>query len=171
MAFKPLDDSLHTELRYGPTPQETSSSTIILIELYAFVTESYRDGNRQFFTFADLFFPLRPPYLSGVWEGLGENTIHSNDGQYFLEPNGKAWRRAAQPSIKMMNQSRHATSEELSGRMCRVIGTLTWKDKLVSPRTNLSPKECNPVHPKMKIFRIWAASWEDVEYVKGIVQT
>ncbi|KAK2761766.1 hypothetical protein FQN54_001594, partial [Arachnomyces sp. PD_36] len=74
-----------------PAPRTT------LIELYAIVSASYLCHNRQFFTFSDLFFPRRPPYLTGIW--VGEN-----------------------PSTKDSRRNRNSDEKGDLDSICRVLG-------------------------------------------------
>ncbi|OAL63779.1 hypothetical protein A7C99_6181 [Trichophyton rubrum] len=55
-----------------------------LVELYALVTESYRSGPLQKFTFSDIFFPTYPPQLVGEWSGWQHSSYLNQTG--FTEP-------------------------------------------------------------------------------------
>ncbi|KAJ9293926.1 hypothetical protein DTO271G3_7302 [Paecilomyces variotii] len=151
------------------------STALMLIELYAHVTESYRASNKQFFTFADLFFPFQPPYLSGVWECWEGIPLYDEDGRHFLGPSGSRWRRSIDvPPIQRVHVdcandfNDEATGQGSAGRLCRVIGSLKARDRAVQ----MKPDELLPGSglPFMEIYSIWHATWEDVDYVKGIVQ-
>ncbi|KAJ9319188.1 hypothetical protein DTO271D3_776 [Paecilomyces variotii] len=151
------------------------STAFMLIELYAFVTESYRIRNKQFFKFADLFFPFQPPYLSGVWECWEGNPLYDEDGRRFLGPCGRQWRRGINvPPIQLVHADSandfndDAAGQGSAGRLCRVIGSLKSRDHALQ----VKPDELLPgsVLPFMEIYSIWHATWEDVDYVKGIVQ-
>ncbi|KAJ9231274.1 hypothetical protein DTO166G5_6896 [Paecilomyces variotii] len=151
------------------------STAFMLIELYAFVTESYRIRNKQFFKFADLFFPFQPPYLSGVWECWEGNPLYDEDGRRFLGPCGRQWRRGINvPPIQLVHADSandfndDAAGQGSAGRLCRVIGSLKSRDHALQ----VKPDELLPgsVLPFMEIYSIWNATWEDVDYVKGIVQ-
>lgn len=154
-------------------PKEPTS-TLMLIELYAFVTRSYRIGSRQYFSFSDLFFPFQPPYLTGYWECWESNSYYNEDGRAFLGPGGREWQRARFSNGKAVNNSRAqghppAFNEETAGRMCRAIGTLTTNTSFLSRR---SPKQTvsSVENIALKVLSIRSATWQDVEYVKGIVQ-
>ena len=67
--------------------------TPTLIELYARVVRSERKLAIQHFTFADLFYADRPPYLEGSWEGWQGSRCWEADGVPFLGgPSGKVCR-------------------------------------------------------------------------------
>lgn len=161
-----------------PTPSSTGTkipaSTTILIELYAYVTRSYRSGHRQFFTFADLFFPFQPPYMSGVWECWATEPLYNSDGKEFLGVGGKEWRRAGSEHAnsatftKRIQSNGQSEEEEPAGRMCRVIGTFPSSD--YAPPAKGAERASGPNHVMLTILSIWRATWEDVEYVRGIVQ-
>ena len=55
-----------------------------LTELYARVTYSKRDGVEQYFQFADLFRPERPPYLNGSYIGWKGSDLWEADTKSFL---------------------------------------------------------------------------------------
>ena len=55
-----------------------------LTELYARVTYSKRDGVEQFFQFADLFRPERPPYLNGSYIGWKGSDLWETGTKSFL---------------------------------------------------------------------------------------
>ena len=55
-----------------------------LTELYARVTYSKLDGVEQFFQFADLFRPERPPYLNGSYIGWKGSDLWETDTKPFL---------------------------------------------------------------------------------------
>ena len=148
---------------------------MILIELYAFVTRSYRIGSRQYFSFSDLFFPFQPPYITGYWECWESNSHYNETGKAFLGPGGKEWQRARFPNGKAIDNDSHAQDhppaldEEPAGRMCRVIGTLTTNKSFSSrrpPKQTVSGVDTIA----LKVLSIISATWQDVEYVKGIVQ-
>ena len=80
------------------TCQASRNHTDAIIELYARVIESSREGYKQSFSFADLFTD-NPPYLKGVygmWKGVG---LWDHDSAVFIGEEGK-------------------------GKMCRVLGRI-----------------------------------------------
>ena len=72
--------------------------TDAVIELYARVIISCREGYKQYFQFADLFTD-NPPYLSGVYAMLKDGGLWEQDSRPFLGEVGR-------------------------GRMCRVLGRI-----------------------------------------------
>jgi hypothetical protein len=175
---------------YSPTPSSlcapntsalAATSPTILIELYAFVASSYRSGHRQFFHFADLFFPTRPPYLSGVWEHWIDNPTFEHDGRAFLGPEGEEW----SGDDTSPGKTTAATRTKINGngqlrgqRMCRAIGTIKRRDNRTCANrygnagqpTSSSPGVQPTSEVTMTVLSIWQATWSDVEYVKGIVE-
>lgn len=155
-------------------PPRILSTAIVLIELYAFVTESYRIENKQFFKFADLFFPFKPPYLSGVWECWEDSSLYDDDGRRFLESGGRPWRRSFDaPSNELVDADftkdfSDMTGEGAAGRLCRLMGTFKTQNYTSQARPDESISESGL--PFLEIYSIWRATWEDVNYVKGIVQ-
>lgn len=109
---------------------QRSSDTTVTIEFYAAVTHSSRCAEMQTFNFADLFFPTRPPFLTGSYDGWKGSQLYEHDTGTFLD----------------------ASPTRL--RMCRAIGTLT---RTVAGQLDV------------KILNIWESSWEDVNWVRGIV--
>ena len=78
--------------------QASRNYTDAIIELYARVIESSREGYKQIFSFADLFTD-NPPYLKGVygmWKGVG---LWDQDSAVFIGVQGQ-------------------------GKMCRVLGRI-----------------------------------------------
>jgi hypothetical protein len=126
------------------------------IELYANVVSSHRDlpSKTQHFTFADLFFPHRPLYLSGTYTGWTVCELFDRDSAPFLDMAGQR-------------------------RLCRAIVQIT-KNSLTrnasrggsSPLPLLSGSQRGRTEADeadVEVLSIWEATWEDVEYVKGIV--
>ena len=97
----------------------------VIIELYARVLSSQREGVKQHFVFCDLFHD-RNPHINGVFEMWKGSELWDFDSSVFLDRE------------KMI---------------CRCIGKMKRDGK----------------GWKLQILSIWAASWEDVEYVRGIV--
>ncbi|KAL2012200.1 hypothetical protein VTN00DRAFT_4918 [Thermoascus crustaceus] len=154
---------------------EIPASTTILIELYAYVTRSYRSGHRQFFTFADLFFPFRPPYLSGVWECWVTDPFCDSDGKEFLGIGGREWKRTgkmvtngATSNTECIQSNGKTNRKDPAGRLCRVIGTLPSGDHSSPAKATEWGSGSNYV--MLTVHSIWRAAWEDIEYVRGIVQ-
>lgn len=129
-----------------PTKKITTPRTTV-IELYAFVSASYVSDNTHFFTFADLFFPTRPPYLKGKWAG-------------------------GDPNNNIPCRQNYKKTKEDIGSMCRVIGTI---GPVCGDSSDKNPSSDNLIAPAMKgmvmrVLGIWRADWNHVEYVKGIVE-
>lgn len=126
------------------SPSATESRTTV-IELYAVLVASYYSSNTQYFTFADLFFPNRPPYLTGKWTG-------------------------GTPDGNILSRQNDRDAKDDMGSMCRVIGTISS-----SAGDNRSSNSANVPAQQMKgmtmiVQGIWRADWDDIEYVKGIVE-
>ena len=64
----------------------SSPNTFRAIELYATVITSTRITSTQTFQFADLFFPQRPPYLFGRYEGWKESELFDHNAAAFITP-------------------------------------------------------------------------------------
>lgn len=176
LAPKPPKPSLPSQLDPlipPPSKPETgpSATPTILIELYALVESSHRINNTQYFTFADLFFPLRPPYLAGVWEGCAANAVFEEDGRAFLGPGGREWRW--NDASKRSKNGGVEGDDGCGGRkMCRVVGVIerdgNGKGNGMQGVTTLPGQAGDVV--VMSVLSIWKATWSDVEYVKGIVE-
>ncbi|KAL1960316.1 hypothetical protein VTO42DRAFT_8276 [Malbranchea cinnamomea] len=152
----------------------------ILIELYAFVESSHRINRTQYFRFADLFFPSRPPYLDGIWGRCTDNSIFDADGRAFLGRGGREWKwnegrgsgkplRDSRETNKMQDKS--SMEDRSAGwKMCRVVGIIE------KTPTGNGGRGVYPVTPSvgngvvMSVLSIWEANWSDVEHVKGIVE-
>lgn len=100
----------------------------ILVELYARVLGSERDGMQQRFTFCDLFHAKSPyiqaTYAAAIWKSV----------QLF-----------EYDSARLMQQ----------GRICRCIGSMKRNGKDWT----------------MTVLNIWEATWDDVQWVEGIVNS
>ncbi|KAK2745121.1 hypothetical protein FQN57_004028 [Myotisia sp. PD_48] len=119
-----------------------------LVELYAIVKTSYRRGSYQIFRFADIFFPSRPPYLMGKWEGWLGNPYLDKCGESFL----------TQKHLRLTYDwhcANTSTSEERSLKLCRVVGVISSSlDGTVA----------------IRIVNIQKAEWSDVEDMKEILE-
>ena len=114
-----------------------------LIELYAIVTSSHRQGHKQHFTFADVFYPSRPPFLQGTWEKWkGAELWEFESGRFLDCGTGDGLGRAEEDAKKGL------------GKMARLIG------HMVRERGG---------QWEIKVESIWEAGWEDLEWVRGIV--
>jgi len=126
------------------------------IELYATITSSHRcfDMKIQELVFADLFFPHRPPYLRGTYTAWQLCQLFDADSAPFLEPpNGNKLCRAIVQVTKnnTTGNARQTGSSPLRG----------------SSGSQGSGKEGAAL--EAEVLNIWEATWEDVEYAKGIV--
>lgn len=165
-----------------------SSSATILIELYAFVEHSYRSNNTQFFRFADLFFPSRPPYLCGAWQGWNNNPVFDADGRRFLGRGGREWkytdvvaghkrRRKDSGCADAESRPNDCGLDRFAGgrKICRVVGTIDkharydGQDIFAETGFGTSPAP-SVAGVTMTVLSIWEAQWSDVDYVKGIVE-
>ena len=88
-------------------------------ELYARVLSSHREGYKQFFRFGDLFSPVKPPFINGVFGLWRSNELWDTDSSPFL------------------------TSGELTKKMCRVVGRMKRNEKLEVEMVILSVWECS----------------------------
>ena len=173
---KPAKPALPSQLEPVIPPPSLKPGTgpgampTVLIELYALVESSHRINNTQYFIFADLFFPSRPPYLVGVWEGCAANAVFEEDGRAFLGPGGREWRW--DDACKQRKNGGVEGGDGCGGRkMCRVVGVIerdgNGKGHGMQGVTTLPGRAGDVV--VMSVLSIWKATWSDVEYVKGIV--
>ena len=79
---------LGAAINQAATDSRTINSRPTLVELYARVISSHRDGPRQHFVFGDLFRPDKPPVLPGTWVGWKGVSYWELDGSAFLGPQG-----------------------------------------------------------------------------------
>lgn len=127
------------------------------IELYATVASSHRclDTKIQEFAFADLFFPHRPPYLHGTYTAWQLHQLFDADSAPFLEPSN-------------------------GSKLCRAIVQVTKNSTTGNAKqTGSSPSQGSSGSEGgvkegaalvVEVLNIWEATWEDVGYVKGIVE-
>ena len=126
------------------------------IELYATIVSSQRGYHTeaQEFTFADLFFPYRPPYLRGTYSDWHLCELFDEDSAPFLDAAERNKLCRAIVRISKKSQNRNSRSRGSS-----------W---LNGPRSGQGVEhEIDTL--EVDILSIWEATWEDVEYVKGIV--
>lgn len=100
----------------------------ILIEVYARVLNSERDGLQQRFTLCDLFH-AKPPYIQAVYAAAIWKSV-----QLF-----------EYDSARLLQQ----------GRICRCIGTMKRDGR----------------DWVMTVLNVWEATWDDVQWVEGIVSS
>ena len=127
------------------------------IELYAAVACSRRalHANTQEFTFADLFFPHRPPYLCGTYTAWKLCELFNEDSAPFLGTAGES--RLCRAIVQV-------TKNSLNGNVCP-----DRPSPLPMPGGGKGGwKEADALD--VEVLNIWEATWEDVEYVKGIVE-
>ena len=127
------------------------------IELYATVASSHRcfDTKIQEFAFADLFFPHRPPYLRGTYTAWQHRQLFDADSAPFLEPsNGNKLCRAI---VQVTKNSTTGNAKQIRSSPLQV-----------SSGSEGGVKEGAAL--EVEVLNIWGATWEDVEYVKGIVE-
>lgn len=76
------------------------TNTNVILELYARVTSSHRDGRKQSFVFRDLYHD-NPPWLEGTFELWGQSVLWDLDSKAFL-----------------------GVEKKQGGLMCRLIGKM-----------------------------------------------
>lgn len=131
----------------------------ITLELYAIVASSSIlssiSGSQvlrvQEFKFVDLFFPDRPPHLSGSWKTWDQNAVVKADSSAFLDFNGGNW----------VWDRDHGEEP----RMARVIARLD--DLPVSGRP--APAPSDQLERRLTILSIWRTDWTEVELAKKLV--
>ena len=128
----------------SPSPPST-------IELFATVKTSVRnqDSTIQFFTFADLFFPQRPPYVRGVYNRCTESELFDDDARPFLNPR--------QEGRGMLARAIVGTQPKLSKQPIE-----SQKNRFVANEETLNQME-------LEVLSVFECPWEDIEYTKGIV--
>lgn len=120
----------------------TSPDTTFL-EIYTAVISSSRAGLKQHFIFTDLFFPARPPQISGTYVGWQGIDLFEDDTRPFLKA------RKDKPV------------------MCRAICVLLRKEGSgIKPS---APTAAGIADIRLKVLSIWRAEWGDVGYAKGLI--
>ena len=132
-----------TCFRIADILRAATSPNIILLEIYAAVTSSHRAVSKQHFTFSDLFFPARPPQISGTYVGWQGIDLFEDDTRPFLKA------RADKP-VK-----------------CRATCVLLRKEGLGTKSS--APTAAGITNIRLKVLSIWRADWEDVRYAKGLI--
>ncbi|KAL9113898.1 MAG: hypothetical protein Q9227_002032 [Pyrenula ochraceoflavens] len=148
-------------LRSISTSSSSSSSSSpspnLLFESYILITFSHRHGPTQHFTLADIFFPHHGPYIHAIYNGWQGSKLFEDDTAPFLNAAGAS-----------------------SGVMARAIVTPLVKAKCTTPNqrgiNQVGKKgegeregQGGSKKPQLRILSIWPAGWEDVAYVRGIV--
>lgn len=121
------------------------------IELYTIVKASIRnrDYTSQSFTFADLFFPQRPPYINGVYGKCSESELFDDDSRPFL----KAGQGGQDIFARAMVRPKPKSGKRL-----------VWNQK-----NGFHASEETSTEMEVEVLSIYVCSWEDIEYTKGIV--
>ena len=102
----------------------TSRSNIdAVVELYALVLASHREGYKQFFHLGDLFTPTKPPYLNGI---------------FGLWRSNRLWDADSKP---LLTDARTEGAERK--KMCRVVGRMKRNEKMEVEMMILSVWECS----------------------------
>ena len=102
----------------------TSRSNIdAVIELYARVLASHREGYKQIFHLGDLFTPTKPPYLDGI---------------FGLWRSDQLWDADSKPLLTVAGNQ--AVEEK---RMCRVVGRMKRNEKMEVEMMILSVWGCS----------------------------
>lgn len=138
-----------------------------LVELYALVTESYRSGPLQKFTFSDIFFPTYPPQLVGEWSGWQHSSYLNQVGRYFLtdcETN-----RIHVHGENFNSRQGLPSHRAESPKMCRVVGILSQDNnshlRIKPPRQHIANSR-QLGDKKLRILRIQKADWSDIQMMK-----
>lgn len=149
---------------YIRTISSPTATSGLLIELYALVTSSTRLGSNQCFTFADPFFPHRPPHLQGTyttWQGIG---LYEHDTQPFLQATterGELCRAIVRPKRLARSYQASVTSSPVARKVA---------GEGESPGGGGGEaSRASPLGAEVEVLNIWKAGWDDVEYVRGIV--
>lgn len=108
--------------------QAIKTSNNIIVELYATVLNSERDGLEQRFTFCDLFH-TKPPYVHAVYAAAIWKSVPLFEYD----------------SARLLQQ----------GRLCRCIGTMKRDGR----------------DWVMTVLNIWEATWDDIQWVQGIINS
>ncbi|KAF7507949.1 hypothetical protein GJ744_009983 [Endocarpon pusillum] len=146
----------------------SSSTPGLLVELYALVTSSTRVGRAQHFTFADLFFPQRPPHLHGTcttWQG---SELYEDDTRPFLgttRGHGRLCRAIVRPKRLTDPCGVSLGSSPLVKRSAAEGGSPGRENGNGNGETG----NISALGSEIEVLNIWEAAWDDVEYVRGIV--
>jgi hypothetical protein len=126
------------------------------IELYATVVSSRRDFHKktQEFTFADLFFPQRPPYLSGTYIAWTICDLFDEDSAPFLDP--ASGRKLCRTIVQASKKSWNGNARQVGSSPLNMQGG-----------SRGGGKEADVL--EVEVLNVWEATWDDVKYVKGIV--
>lgn len=129
----------------------SSASPSAAIELFATVTASARnrDSTSQSFTFADLFFPQRPPYIQGTYAKCSESELFDDDTRPFL--------RAGQGDRTIL------------ARVIITAKVRTGKQLVWNQKNGFYAAEEASTGTEMEILSVYVCSQEDIEHTKGIV--
>jgi hypothetical protein len=142
----------------------SSPPSNLLIELYAIVTFSIRVANIQHFRFADLFFPNRPPHLQGTcttWQG---SELYEDDTRRFLGVS-KEQRKLCRAIVRPKRLAHPPKTPLGSSPLAKRSAT----DSRSPDPTSWEATQISPLGAEVEVLNIWEATWEDVEYVRGIV--
>lgn len=129
----------------------SSPSPPSAIELFATVKASARngDGTSQSFTFADLFFPQRPPYAHGIYAKCAESELFDDDSRPFLKAGQGGKVILARAIVRPKSKS--------------------GKQLLLSQENGFRAGEESSVGVEVEVLSIYVCPWEDIEYTRGIV--
>jgi hypothetical protein len=127
------------------------------IELYASVISSRRDFHKktQEFTFADLFFPQRPPYLSGSSIAWVLCELFDEDSEPFM--NTASGGRLCRAIVQVSKNSWKTNARQVGSSSVTMQGG-----------SQGSGKEADALD--VEVLNIWEATWDDVKYVRGVVR-
>lgn len=146
------------------------SSPGLLVELYALVISSTRVGKAQHFTFADLFFPHRPPHLHGTcttWQG---SELYEDDTRPFLgttRGHGRLCRAIVRPKrFTGPNSVSTGSAPLVKGFVAE--GGSPGRENGNGNGTGETGRTA-ALRSEIEVLNIWEAAWDDVEYVRGIV--
>ena len=130
--------------------ESSSASPPSAIELFAKVIASVRnrDSTSQSLTFADLFFPQRPPYVYGAFAKCCESELFDDDSRVFL--------KAVQGGKSIL--ARAIVRPKVPGKQ------LLW-----NRRHGFHAGEETFTGMEVEVLSIYTCTLEDIEYTKGIV--
>lgn len=147
--LKAMSSSSTSAISAPPASTPAGTPTMLYLEAYCLVTASSRPNPElQHFTFADLFFPATCPAVHGLYELWAGSELWECDTRAFLE-------------------------ETSLPKMCRAIlmpvleGTRIGKGRKESE--SLGAKQGDMIF-EVKVLNIWEADWEDMRFVRGIVE-
>ena len=136
-----------TCFRMADILRAASLSGVSFLEIYATVTSSHRRHEEQYFTFSDLFFPSQALQIIGCYVGWRGVDLFEADTLPFLKASLATGILCRAICVPLKGTRRQGT--ELRGSISNGLSTCAGL--------------------KLRVLNIWKASWDDVEYAKGLV--